>query len=205
MEGSKTMTAESIWTVGITGHRPAKVGGYALDNPMIIRIKELMNHELVRLRANTPNGASIVGLSGMALGIDQLFSEVCNDLHIRWIAYVPCVGQESRWPLPAQARYRNLLHTARDTVWTSGKRGFTPECMHRRNRVLVDDSTILLAVWDGSAGGTAHAVGYAGSKQKHTRVLDPRDLDSGWWPLHPAGAPVATLDHEQGNNPGDHP
>ena len=49
--------------------------------------------------------------------------------------------------------------------------------MMERNRWMVDRSGILLAVYDGSAGGgTAATVRYAQSKQREIWLLDPDTL-----------------------------
>ena len=38
---------------------------------------------------------------------------------------------------------------------------YTPGCMMRRNRYMVDASRILIAAFDGTAGGTRYTVEYA--------------------------------------------
>ena len=38
---------------------------------------------------------------------------------------------------------------------------FTPDCMIKRNRYMVDKSSVLLAVFDGTFGGTMQTVNYA--------------------------------------------
>ena len=38
---------------------------------------------------------------------------------------------------------------------------YTPDCMQRRNRYMVDHATLLIAVHDGQSGGTRRTIEYA--------------------------------------------
>jgi uncharacterized phage-like protein YoqJ len=174
------------FNIGITGHRPHKMDSYKDRAPIIKeRLSERLDHYTL-----SPHGKRVVGLSGLALGVDQLFIEVCNDLHIPWVGFVPCVDQDRKWTDSQRAVYRDLLRTASGLIYPSGDSTYTRECMWTRNRALVDNCDRLLAVWNGSdRGGTTHAISYAGQTNKEVWVLDPGDLDVGWFPHHPAGTP----------------
>lgn len=80
-------------------------------------------------------------------------------------AAVPFAGQESQWPAASQKLYRDLLaKAARVEVVSSG--GYAASKMQRRNEWMVDHCDRLLAVWDGTPGGTANCIGYALAKRK---------------------------------------
>jgi uncharacterized phage-like protein YoqJ len=155
--------------VSVTGHRPPKVGGYG-NNSLRSCITDNLKDALVEANAT-------LGISGMAIGVDQWFAQACLDLSIPFLAAVPFVGQESRWPTPAQIRYRQLLAKAAEIVHVCDP-GYARWKMQARNEWMVDRCDRLIAVWDGSAGGTANTVLYANKVQRTVHLINPRELES---------------------------
>lgn len=157
--------------VAVTGHRPDKLGGYAPENPLRAWIKARLREQLLQRRPFRP----LYGISGMALGVDQDFVAVCIELGIPFIAAVPFIGQERRWPTPARERYVELLEQACDIeiVCTGGYERWK---MLARNQWMVDHCNVLFAVFDGSAGGTASTVLYADSVQREICRIDPNEF-----------------------------
>ncbi len=159
--------------LGITGHRPHKLGGYDnftnLCEPIKWRLDTFFKEK---------NPYSIV--SGMALGVDQWAVEVALNIGIKVIAMIPCVGQESRWPISAQNYYARLLERidmAHGQITYVSLGPYTIDCMHRRNMEIVNSSSEMLAVWDGTRGGTRDCVRYAQSTGLAVTVLNPRTLE----------------------------
>lgn len=156
--------------LALTGHRPDKLGGFD-DNPLGRAVRRRMREAIEQLRP-------VKIISGMALGVDQWGAEIAIELGIPFIAAVPCVGQESKWFAHSKKRYFQLLDHAQHIHLCSPepyKRG----CMEKRNRWMVDNSNALLAVWNGSSGGTANCVNYAKTKRHPIFPIDPRDLKYG--------------------------
>lgn len=58
-----------------------------------------------------------------------------------------------------RARYQALV--ARCDYETLVSARYTPSCMQRRDRYMVDHASLLIAAFDGSAGGTRYTVEYA--------------------------------------------
>ncbi len=116
------------------------------------------------------------GVSGMALGVDQHFVLACKQLNLPYIAAVPFVGQESRWPTEAQQHYRELLRGAEEIVHVCGP-GYVYWKMQARNEWVVDTCSQLIAVWDGSSGGTANTVLYAHKVARPIHIINPTKLD----------------------------
>ncbi len=56
------------WRVAFTGHRPEKLGGYADDNPVRLRIKAALTTALEVLQLE--RGGELAAITGMALGVD---------------------------------------------------------------------------------------------------------------------------------------
>lgn len=114
-------------------------------------------------------------ISGMAIGIDQDFAWTCLELGLPWTAAVPFKGQESTWPDAAQRDYHELISLATRVVYAS-EPGYAPWKMHKRNRWMTDeigeDGTVI-AVWDGSPGGTSSAVKYATEVGRRILRIDP--------------------------------
>ena len=65
----------------------------------------------------------------------------------------PFDGQADRWSAALRGRHDALVAGA-DIVTATGHR-YSPSCLHRRNRYLVDNADLLLAAYDGRPGGTA--------------------------------------------------
>ena len=136
-----------------TGHRPNKLGGYG-----DVAEERLSQFALTELRALQPD----VLISGMALGWDQAIANAALTLGIPLHCYVPFEGHPNLWPPRSQRRYARILSRAA-LVRVCSPGGFMPTKMQFRNRCMVDDCTMLLALWNGSDGGTANCVAYARS------------------------------------------
>ena len=100
-------------------------------------------------------------LSGMAVGFDLAAAEVVLTLRaeladLRLVAVVPFVGTEERFSSRDAMRFRTVLATANEVVELA--QCYTPDTYHRRNDFLVDNSSAIIAYFDGSKGGTAYTV-----------------------------------------------
>ena len=49
--------------------------------------------------------------------------------------------------------------------------------MDKRNRYMVDQADVLIAVWDGSPSGTGKTVRYAHQQGKPVIIINPVSLD----------------------------
>jgi uncharacterized phage-like protein YoqJ len=156
--------------VAVSGHRPDKLPnketGYKLPNPTYNYICRELDRVLTELK---PEKA----ISGMALGTDQYFAFVCIKLGLPFIAAVPFLNQECKWPKKSQETYRKLLDKAAEVVIVS-EGGYSPEKMQTRNIWMTDRCNKLIAIWDGSKGGTGNCVAYAQSINREIIYIDPR-------------------------------
>lgn len=137
-----------------TGHRPTRLGGYS--DAAFNRLVRFAEDRLLGLGPDSV-------ISGMAQGWDQALAQACVNLGIPFDAAVPFSGQEDRWPGPARARYSRLLGLA-CSVCVVCEGGYAPWKMQRRNEHMVDNCTHLLALCDGSPGGTSNCLEYAMGK-----------------------------------------
>ena len=115
-------------------------------------------------------------ISGMALGIDTYTAEIVLDLKsqfpfITLECAIPCETQAAKW----SERYRNRYFAIveRCDKETLLQTHYTPDCMKKRNRYMVEHADFVLAVWDGSPGGTGMTVNYAHFLNKVVWTLNP--------------------------------
>jgi uncharacterized phage-like protein YoqJ len=155
-----------------TGHRPAKLGGYGED--IRERLVGLANDSLGRLAPQRV-------ITGVALGWDQAVAEAAILRGLPFTAAIPFEGQEKVWPAASQQRYKEILRKAAEVTYVSPP-GYAGWKMMERNKWMVDRADVVLALWDGSSGGTANAVHYAESRgRKVVNVWRELEGGVGWW------------------------
>lgn len=142
--------------IAFTGHRPNKLGGYG--SHIHNRLVDLAKASIVQHKAT-------LVISGMALGWDTAVAEAAILLGIPFYAAIPFEGQENRWPKLNQDKYHSLLLKA-SSVKIIGLQKYFHKAMQDRNKYMVDHCDLLLALWDGSKGGTYNCISYARSKKK---------------------------------------
>lgn len=165
-EYNNGITLYTTMIIAFTGHRPDKLGGYKLPNPTYIHVCRQIDKALKEFQPDEC-------VSGMALGIDQWAANICVRLKIPFIAAIPFAGQEKMWPERSKRIYSVLLSKAASMV-TISDGSYAPSKMQTRNEWMVDRCDKLIAVWDGSAGGTGNCVKYAESIKKDIFYISPR-------------------------------
>ena len=144
-----------------TGHRPGKL-------PWRYNEEDLRCVSLKARIADAVEAAYQEGfrhfLCGMALGCDLYFCECVLALRQRHPdvtveAAVPCPSQADAWPPDQRRRYERLVAACDFETLVSAC--YTPACMQRRDRYMVDHAALLIAAFDGSPGGTRYTVEYA--------------------------------------------
>lgn len=138
------------------GHRPDKLGGY--DSYLLMNLRVFAQQELQRINPKTV-------ISGMALGWDMAIAAAAVNLDIPLIAAVPFDGQELRWPSDKKRIYKWLLSKAK-SIHIVSRGGYAPYKMQRRNRWMVDQCDMVLALWNGTQGGTYNCIQYAHERRK---------------------------------------
>ena len=159
-------------TCCFTGHRPDKLP-WGLDENSA-ECRKLRIEIAIQLEALHSAGIAHF-ISGMALGCDLLFAEAVLAMReeyddVTLEAAVPCDSQAHSWPEEQKERYNAILSSC-DTV-TFVQHQYTPGCMLRRNRYMVDNSSVLLACFNGSSGGTMNTLLYARRQGVKTIIID---------------------------------
>ena len=159
-------------TCCFTGHRPMKLPwGMNEKDPRCLALKlELA----ARLEALAALGYRSF-LCGMALGCDMFFAEAVlalrdNHPDVMLEAVIPCGSQPDRWSLAQRQRYNSLLNRC-DKV-TVLQIHYTPDCMQKRNRYMVEHASLLLACYNGYPGGTQSTLLYAQRRGLQTIIIE---------------------------------
>ena len=157
-----------------TGHRPKSFPwGYDENAPSCVLLKEVLASQISAL---AEQGVTDF-LSGMAQGVDLWYAQIVLDLRktnpaLKLHAILPCEGQERKWTASAQEHYRSILAQANEVIYVGQE--YSRNCMLKRNRYLVDHSSILLAVYNGTyQSGTGMTVRYAQRLKREIIIIDP--------------------------------
>lgn len=159
-------------TCCFTGHRPNKLKGYdPKDN------KELLWEIFKVVEDHIDNKGVINFISGMALGVDMwaakmiLRAKKCNP-EIRLICAIPCKNHSSKWNAQSQKEWQSIIDKADEVVYVSEEE-YKPYLMQKRNEWMCNMSDYIIAVWDGSNGGTGNCVKYAQKINKQITIVKP--------------------------------
>ncbi len=103
-------------------------------------------------------------VSGMAQGGDIYFAEAVlraknHHKNVFLECAVPCPEQPNTWDNAVKKRYKKILASA-DYV-TVVQPSYTRTCMLKRNRYMVDKSSVIITLDYSGDGGTAYTVNYA--------------------------------------------
>ena len=123
-------------------------------------LKRRLERTLVQL---IESGVIYFGAGG-AIGADTCFELAVLKLkrqypHIKLILVLPCRSQTRGWKEEDIRVYEEIKSKADKVVYTSEE--YTPGCMHKRNRHLVDHSGICVAFLKKQSGGTKYTWDYA--------------------------------------------
>ena len=157
-----------------TGHRPKNFPWkYNETAPDCVLLKEILAEQI---RALADRGVTDF-FSGMAQGVDLWSSQIVLGLQkenpvLKLHCVLPCKGQDSKWPVSVQERYRLILAQANEIVYVGQE--YSRDCMLKRNRWLVEHSPILLAIYNCLfRSGTGATVRYALKQSREVIFIDP--------------------------------
>ena len=102
--------------------------------------------------------------SGGARGFDTIAALIIIRLkriypQIRLILVLPCAEQTKGWDKKDLKKYDYIIKNSDKIVYISDN--YTKDCMHKRNRHLVDNSSVCICYLNKNHGGTFYTVNYA--------------------------------------------
>lgn len=165
-------------TCAFTGHRPQHLPfGMNENDERCVKLKEELKEQIINL-IEAENVTHFI--TGMALGVDLYAAEIVLDLKARYPSItlesaIPCETQAVKWSMAQRERYYDIA--AQCNKETMLQCHYSPDCMDKRNRYMVDHADYILAVWNGCPSGTGNTVRYAHKKGKSIIVINPDSLD----------------------------
>lgn len=148
-------------TCCFTGHRSSKLPwGSNERDPGCLRLKQDIANVV---RAVYESGIRHY-ICGMARGCDTYFAEAVialryDEPEITLEAAVPCEFQDKNWSKEDSARYDRILACCDKVTMVST--AYDRGCMMRRNMYMVQQSSVIIAVYGGGSGGTFNTLRYA--------------------------------------------
>ena len=140
-------------TLAVTGHRD-------LDKTLDIKKLESIFIEYIKKGINT-------FLIGMAVGFDSIcfkcLYKLKNQYDIKLICCIPCENQQRYFNERDKKQYEEFLSVSDENIYISKE--YTPYCMMKRNKFMVDNCSVLVAYLRKLSGGTKQTVDYAKTKQ----------------------------------------
>ena len=139
----------------ISGHRTEKLEQYNIDC-----IKILVQASLEGLREEY---GYLIGLSGMANGIDLMFCDLCRELDIRYYACIPFEEQHEYMSTDEVTHRDELIKKAEKKYLI-------------RNSEMLNMAKAGIIVWDGNKGGTHNVFQQMLESGKPFVWIEPKSL-----------------------------
>lgn len=140
----------NLYTCAVSGHRK-------IDNTLDVeRLKNIFISLIKEANIRT-------FLIGMAVGFDticfNLLEEIKKTERIKIVAVIPCEKQDINYSAEQKKEYVRMLSVADEKIYVSLE--YTKECMLKRNRYLVDNSSIIIVYERRKNSGTSYTKSYA--------------------------------------------
>ena len=132
--------------LGIIGPRTFSLDGHDFDSEKRVYIRGWIENEILSWQKK---GYTVMGLTGLGLGVEQDFAISCLETRTDYIAYLPFQDQEERWSnLPNIIPiYNELLKRAIEThVVCDGS--YSPKKIITKNERIASLSNKVLIVSD---------------------------------------------------------
>lgn len=164
-------------TVAATGHRPDKLYGYDIHDIRYLLLMAKIQQYLRQVGCTR-------GISGMALGMDIIFAEAVLNLKkegipIKLTCAIPCKNHKAKWGKSRWVDLYDQITQQADEVVVVSDCFYNQFVMQERNKWMVDRCDILLALYNGTEGGTKNCIDYAVGKKKEIVVMNPQTLEIG--------------------------
>lgn len=178
--------------ISFTGHRPNKLGGYQWGNKIQKEVSKEIEKNILDIIEKTKE-KEIVFYSGGAIGVDQIAFEVADKLkEVIWFMdenvtiknnmAIPFNDQDRLWRINDKERYKSQKNRADNVIYVDTEKGYKTygaeegkydvRKMQKRNEYMIDNSDILIAVFDGSKSGTKNCIDYAKKNNKEIILID---------------------------------
>ena len=159
-------------TVCFSGHRPEKLpdGGDA-SSPVMGVIRAMLHQEI----ASAINDGYTCFITGLARGIDLMAGDLVldfkrSDPRIRLVAAVPYRAQPKNLRSIEKFTYGCIINEADSIVCISEE--YTKDCMQKRNKFMIDNSSRLIAAVSSYKSGTGQTIRFAEKAGIEIRIIN---------------------------------
>jgi len=166
-------------TCCFTGHRKTESRSVSYDDTVLTNPALAAAIEKCAVYLYEKRGVRTF-ITGMALGTDLLAAEVVLGMKktrpdVELVGAIPCADQSARWTEPARRRYEAIRARLDNSCVFQDV--YTRDCMDKRNRFMADNSEYVIAVWNGTKGGTCQTVRYARKLKRGIFIINPDTLE----------------------------
>lgn len=148
--------------IGITGHQD-------IDNPEWVA-------DQIRQIIKIQQQNSIVGISSLAIGADQIFAKVVLEMDGQLEVIIPMPNYEDKFDTEGKREYTYLL-TRSSSSEVLHMDATEEEAYLAAGKKVVDKSDLVIVVWNGKPatglGGTGDIINYARKKNKTYFHINP--------------------------------
>lgn len=171
------LTVDITKTVCFTGHRPEKLPDKGdPSSQAILVLKSLLRQEIT----DAVNEGYDTFITGMAAGVDTWAAEIVAELmeknkSLSLYGVYPFRDYDKKYKSPEEmVLTENIISRATDVIYVS--EDYSPHCMLKRNRFMVDRSSRLIAVVGSYKTGTGYTIRYAKSSGIEVHIIDIEKL-----------------------------
>lgn len=156
-----------------TGYRPQKVNWeFNSSSKEYLRVAESVEN---LINQAIKNGYKYF-ISGMALGFETLCAETVLKLktinpEIKLICALPCKEQDKYWSDLQRQIYRKVIEQADVVQYVS--ENYSKYCMYKRNKFMLYNSSLVIALFDGKPGGTKSTLNLAKKSGLDILLISP--------------------------------
>lgn len=133
-----------ILKIGIIGPRPFGLGGHDTANPIRSNINTKIRDILAQKQKEYP---LTVGKTGLNIGVEQDFAQICLDLQIDYDVYLPYPSMTARWEqLPSIVKDYEFLLSKALNVTTLSEGQYSPKKVWIKNAHIIKESDFVIYV-----------------------------------------------------------
>lgn len=178
-------------SISLTGHRPKELFGYNINSPEYDSIKRRL---ALILMGFVEGHDEVTCHTGMALGADTIWADIALLRKNKWPgkvkvwAEVPHPNQKDSWKdKTSRDHYDYIMNNVDGSTLYAEE--YSPWCMQKRNKGMLDAGAELIAVWSGCLrykSGTSNAIKYAIKSKPGYFVIRPGDDFVRWDESNPS-------------------
>lgn len=160
--------------IGFTGHRPKGKYSWMYDitGPLSLELARIVRDEILKVHQANPG---VLCLTGGALGFDQIAGYAANSLQAHGVRHIVCIPYYNQWGMWSSSskryyeaivnnatgyRYVDITDKLRDKEHMRSHLNYemARRLLLHRSEHMMTRADRMIAFFDGSRGGTYHAV-----------------------------------------------